>query len=139
MLELFAVLFRGVAGYLIERTLLTTGLTAAGCESLHSGCRIQTPKLAEIRYVSPVASLYMGAPTPLGNPMPLPPGPLAGVSGVIPALGKRLRIAVIGTSVPQITVLHLYLYHSHSPKCRDRYHLGLQQPRRPYHEQVPKR
>lgn len=36
----------GVASYPIERTLLTTGLTAAGVESLHQGqVRIETPHL----------------------------------------------------------------------------------------------
>jgi hypothetical protein len=48
----------GRTDYPIERTLLTTGLTAGGVESLHSGqARIQTPHLA-ISYQAPRASTF---------------------------------------------------------------------------------
>ena len=48
----------GKAPYPIERTLLTTGLTAAGVESLHRGeARFETPHLA-IRYPAPKQSTF---------------------------------------------------------------------------------
>ncbi|MFN7921507.1 MAG: hypothetical protein U0Q16_15500 [Bryobacteraceae bacterium] len=41
----------GKATYPVERTLLTTGLTAAGVDSLHAGQkRIETPHLAKVAY-----------------------------------------------------------------------------------------
>jgi hypothetical protein len=44
--------------YPLERTLLTTGLTAAGVESLfRENVRYDTPHLA-IRYQAPAASTY---------------------------------------------------------------------------------
>jgi len=49
----------GKAPYPIERTLLTTGLVAAACQSLASGGkRIETPHLA-IRYQAPRESLFL--------------------------------------------------------------------------------
>lgn len=49
----------GRAPYPIERTLLTTGLTAAGVESLfRKGEPVETPHLAQIRYKAPAASAY---------------------------------------------------------------------------------
>jgi hypothetical protein len=48
----------GRAPYPIERTLLTTGLTAAGVESLHQGQkRVDTPQLA-IAYAAPEESTF---------------------------------------------------------------------------------
>ena len=48
----------GKTPYPVERTLLTTGLTAAGVESLHRGeVRFETPHLA-IRYPAPRQSTY---------------------------------------------------------------------------------
>ena len=48
----------GVAPYPVERTLLTTGLVAAGMQSLASGQkRIETPHLA-IRYQAPRNSMF---------------------------------------------------------------------------------
>jgi hypothetical protein len=47
----------GKAAYPVERTLLTTGLTAAGCESLFRGKRIETPWL-NVAYTAPTESLY---------------------------------------------------------------------------------
>jgi len=48
----------GKPPYPVERTLLTTGLTAAGVESLYRGqVRYETPHL-DIRYRSPEASTF---------------------------------------------------------------------------------
>jgi hypothetical protein len=48
----------GKSPYPVERTLLTTGLVAAGVESLYQGQRrLETPHLA-IAYQSPKESLY---------------------------------------------------------------------------------
>jgi hypothetical protein len=48
----------GKATYPIERTLLTTGLTAAGVDSLYAGqVRIDTPHLA-IAYRAPAESTF---------------------------------------------------------------------------------
>lgn len=55
--ELFVT---GKAPYPIERTLLTTGLVAAGMQSLASGRRIETPHLA-IQYQVPRTSLFLQA------------------------------------------------------------------------------
>jgi len=48
----------GKATYPVERTLLTTGLTAAGVDSLYAGqVRVDTPHLA-IRYRAPAGSTF---------------------------------------------------------------------------------
>jgi len=48
----------GKAPYPVERTLLTTGLTAAGVDSLFRGqVRVETPHLA-IQYQAPKESTY---------------------------------------------------------------------------------
>ena len=48
----------GKATYPVERTLLTTGLTAAGVDSLYAGqTRLDTPHLA-IKYQPAVQSTY---------------------------------------------------------------------------------
>ncbi|MDX1981748.1 MAG: hypothetical protein SFV51_15875 [Bryobacteraceae bacterium] len=45
--------------YPVERTLLTTGLTAAGVDSLHEGQkRVETPHLAKIAYAAPKQSTF---------------------------------------------------------------------------------
>ena len=83
----------------VERTLLTTGMTAAGITSLHTGERVETPELRSIAYTAPERSLFMGSHGVCNsNPQPLPPSPDgAGISGLIPSLEKRLRICVIGS------------------------------------------
>ena len=48
----------GQSPYPIERTLLTTGLTAAGVDSLfEEGKRVETPHLG-IKYTAPEASMF---------------------------------------------------------------------------------
>jgi hypothetical protein len=48
----------GKPTYPIERTLLTTGLTAAGVDSLYAGqTRVETPHLA-IEYQAPAQSTF---------------------------------------------------------------------------------
>jgi hypothetical protein len=49
----------GKPTYPVERTLLTTGLTAAGVDSLHAGqTRIETPHLSRIAYRAPRESTF---------------------------------------------------------------------------------
>jgi hypothetical protein len=49
----------GKPSYPVERTLLTTGLTAAGVDSLHEGQkRLETPHLAKISYAAPRESTF---------------------------------------------------------------------------------
>jgi hypothetical protein len=48
----------GKPAYPVERTLLTSGLTTAGVESLYQGKRIETPHLARVAYPAPKASTY---------------------------------------------------------------------------------
>jgi hypothetical protein len=49
----------GKPTYPLERTLLTTGLTAAGVDSLHAGQkRLETPHLAKIAYPAPRQSTF---------------------------------------------------------------------------------
>jgi hypothetical protein len=45
------------APYPIERTLLTSGMTMAGVESLHRGGPVDTPEMA-VRYTGPKESLF---------------------------------------------------------------------------------
>ncbi len=45
------------APYPIERTLLTSGMTLAGVESLHRGQPVETPEMA-VRYTAPEESLF---------------------------------------------------------------------------------
>ena len=48
----------GRAPYPVERTLLTSGMTMAGVESLHrGGVRVETPEMA-VRYTAPRDSLF---------------------------------------------------------------------------------
>ena len=49
----------GKSPYPIERTLLTTGLTAAGVDSLYQGQKkLDTPHLAKVTYAAPKASTF---------------------------------------------------------------------------------
>ena len=99
------------AAWPVERTLLTTGMTAAGITSLHTGERVETPELRSIAYTAPERSLFMGSRGVCNsNPQPLPPNPDgAGISGLIPPLEKRLRICVIGS---------IWTYSSHTDHVR---------------------
>lgn len=47
----------GRAPYPVERTLLTSGMTLAGVESLHRGRKVETPRM-EVRYQAPEGPLY---------------------------------------------------------------------------------
>ena len=48
----------GKAPYRVERTLLTSGLTEAGLQSLTLGKRLETPHLAKVRYEAPRESQF---------------------------------------------------------------------------------
>ena len=49
----------GKESYPLERTLMATGLTAAGVESLYQGEKVvETPHLAKVVYRAPLASTY---------------------------------------------------------------------------------
>ncbi len=53
------MLLTGKTSYPLERTLLTTGLTIAGIDSLHqSGRRMETPHLAQVAYAAPAESTF---------------------------------------------------------------------------------
>lgn len=108
----------------VERTLLTTGLTAAGITSLHTGRRVETPELQSITYTAPSESLFMGAVgVSNSNPQPLPPKQDgAGISGLIPPLKKRLRICVIGS----IWTYSSHTDHVSAPRSSDMFaHIAL--------------
>ena len=52
------MILEGRAPYPVERTLLTSGMTLAGVESLHGGGRpVETPEM-DVRYTGPPESLY---------------------------------------------------------------------------------
>jgi hypothetical protein len=91
----------------IERTLLTTGLTAAAVQSLHmGGARQQTPHL-DIRYE-------------VGEEATFRQGPMQDSLTVVPPVtaetGKpRLRVAVIGT---------IWSFNSHVHHITDRFQVG---------------
>ena len=48
------------AGYPVERTLLTSGIVEAACQSLTSGERTATPHMASLTYTAPSESLFGG-------------------------------------------------------------------------------
>ena len=100
----------GKSPYPVERTLLTTGLTAAGVESLHLGQkRLETPHL-DIRYQPAKQSTFWKSP----NPVPVSTGsPIAKLTGRPGA--PRKRIAVITT---------IWTYLSHSQHIADRFLVG---------------
>ena len=97
--------------YPLERTLLTTGLTAAGVESLWRGQqRIETPHLA-VRYQPPLEAFYWSA----RSFRPSDPG-----SGGrhLPEAGPRKRVAIVTT---------IWTYLSHSQHIGDRLIVGYPQ------------
>ena len=54
----------GKAGYPIERTLLTSGLVEAACQSLTYKRRVDTPYMAQLTYAAPRESLFGGHQEP---------------------------------------------------------------------------
>eukprot|EP01052_Picozoa_sp_SAG31_P002063 SAG31_NODE_69_length_28130_cov_15.318219_16_plen_100_part_00 len=48
------------AGYPVERTLLTSGIVEAACQSLSHKKRISTPHMASLTYKAPTQSLFGG-------------------------------------------------------------------------------
>lgn len=106
----------GKATYPVERTLLTSGLTAAGVESLHQGqVRIETPHLA-VAYQSTTGSTYWReertqyTPTAKAAPLLTPERMAAAQAGTPP-----LRVAVLAT---------VYRYRSHAQHFCDRLMVG---------------
>jgi hypothetical protein len=91
----------------IERTLLTTGLTAAGVESLYlGGKRLETPHL-DIRYEVTSQSTFWHGPVEGGHAAP----PSTATEPDQP----RLRLAVIGT---------IWTFNSHVHHITDRFQVG---------------
>ena len=111
----------GKPSYPVERTLLTTGLVAAGVDSLHrEQVRVDTPHL-DIAYLAEEESTFQGAPgSEPGQPaVPAAPGdqPLHAdiVSGGRTAAEPPVRVAVIAT---------IYRYLSHGQHFGDRFMIG---------------
>ena len=106
----------GKATYPVERTLLTSGLTAAGVESLHQGqTRIETPHLT-VAYQPTTASIFWREErsqyTPLVKAAPvLTPERMAAAQAGTPPL----RVAVLAT---------VYHYRSHAQHFCDRLMVG---------------
>ena len=100
----------GESPYPVERTLLTTGLTAAGVESLHlDQSRLETPHL-NIRYQPATESTFWTSP----NPAPVSTeSPRTETDAT--AKPARKRIAVITT---------IWTYLSHSQHITDRFLVG---------------
>lgn len=106
--------------YPLERTLLTTGLTEAGVDSLHQGeIRIETPHLA-VAYQPNPASTFWRDPRPAYQPTPAPLQLTTPRNRSLPNLGrtgegllaaKPLRVAVIAT---------IYRLRSHAQHFCDR-------------------
>lgn len=104
--------------YPAERTLLTTGLTEVGVDSLHQGeVRVETPHL-NITYQPNPESTFWRESRPSLKPAPAPlqlsasQGEDDGLSG---DAGEPLRIAVIAT---------IYRERSHAQHFCDRFHTG---------------
>jgi len=100
----------GKATYPLERTLLTSGLTTAGVESLHAGqTRIETPHLA-IAYQPTAESTFWREERTHLLPKPTPP-PVQ----IPPAPAPPLRIAIVAS---------IYRYLSHAQHFCDRLLVG---------------
>jgi hypothetical protein len=100
----------GKPTYPVERTLLTSGLTAAGVESLYADQqRIETPYLRIAYQVTP-ESTFWREERPYLVPTPVP-SPLAKLARD----HKQVRIAVIST---------IYRYLSHAQHFVDRFLVG---------------
>jgi hypothetical protein len=98
----------GQSPYPVERTLLTTGLTAAGVESFHRGQqRVETPHL-DIRYEAAEESTFWQGPMQdsLATSIPL---------ATEPEKPPHKRIAVIGT---------IWTFNSHVHHITDRFEVG---------------
>ena len=96
----------GVSPYPVERTLLTTGLTAAGVESLYQGGkRLETPHL-DLRYQAPDEATFWNSTQERPSSSPA----LVAAPG-----GSRKRIAVIAT---------IWSYLSHCQHIADRFTVG---------------
>jgi hypothetical protein len=99
----------------IERTLLTTGLTAAGVESLHRGQeRIETPHL-DVRYqVSEESTFWQG---PMKDSLAVSTAASTALSTPVTSEKEapRKRIAVIGT---------IWTFNSHVHHITDRFQVG---------------
>jgi hypothetical protein len=90
----------------IERTLLTTGLTAAGVESLHlGGKRLETPHL-DIRYEATEESTFWHGPRQ---------DEIAASPVTATEEKPRLRLAVLGT---------IWTFNSHVHHITDRFQVG---------------
>ena len=102
----------GKAPYPVERTLLTTGLVAAGVDSLHQEqSRIETPHLA-ISYQSPLESTYWREERSQFVPTS---GDKSKLDEALLTQEKPLRIAVVAT---------IYRYLSHAQHFADRFLVG---------------
>lgn len=106
----------GKATYPVERTLLTSGLTEAGVESLHQGqVRLETPHLA-VAYQPTTESTFWReertqyTPTAKAAPVLTPERMAAAQAGTPP-----LRVAVLAT---------VYHYRSHAQHFCDRLMVG---------------
>ena len=97
----------GQSPYPVERTLLTTGLTAAGVESLHRGQeRLETPHLDICYQATAESTFWRDTPTGMSG---TPPPPRA------KSVGTRKRIAVIGT---------IWGFNTHVHHITDRFQVG---------------
>lgn len=108
--------------YPVERTLLTSGLTEAGVDSLHQGeIRLETPHL-NVAYQPNPESTFWRDPRPAYQPTPAPlqlslprdcslPRFLSLPKGGRAGVGSPLRVAVIAT---------IYRYLSHAQHFCDR-------------------
>jgi hypothetical protein len=108
----------GKEPYPLERTLLTSGLTEAGVDSLHQGeIKLETPHLAVVYQPNPVSTFWQESRPPL-KPLPALPQ-LSTPRSLSLSKGtddqKPLRIAVVAT---------IYRYLSHAQHFCDRFLTG---------------